>query len=78
MEEIGIDISGRRSKSVAGCSRENYAPILGSATALYWNLEDPAESQGNNEERKGAFVRVRDELKGLILKFITSGSRIES
>ncbi len=92
MEEIGIDISAQYSKSVEGMlSREfdyvitvcdkarEFCPIFpGSAAALHWNLEDPAESQGNIEERKKAFVRVRDELKDLILKFIHSESRIES
>lgn len=89
MEEIGIDISGQWSKSLEGMrSREfdyvitvcdkarEFCPIFpGSTTSLHWDIEDPAAVTGSPEEKKEAFARVRDKLKALILRFISSGSR---
>ncbi len=92
MEEIGIDISGQRSKSVeAMLSQEfdyvitvcdkarEFCPIFpGSTTSLHWDIEDPAAITGSPKEKKEAFSRVRDRLKALILQFISSGSRQSS
>src|SRR5579862_5316314 len=77
MREIGIDISGHRSKSVdefAGqafdfvitvCdnARES-CPIFPAATQrIHWSLDDPAAVQGAEEERLPAFRHVRDLLR---------------
>ncbi len=92
MEEIGIDISGQRSKSVEEmlsqefdyvitvCDKaREFCPIFpGSATSLHWDIEDPAAFTGSPKEKKEAFTRVRDRLKALILQFISSGSRQSS
>ena len=84
MHEIGIDISGHRSKSVdefAGqafdfvitvCdnARES-CPIFPATTLrIHWSLDDPAAVQGSDEERLAAFRRVRDELRDHLQRFI--------
>ena len=83
MKEIGIDISGQRSKSVdefAGQSmdyvvtvcdnaRDN-CPLFPAATErLHWSLEDPAAVQGSEEERLAAFRRIRDQLHERVKTF---------
>ena len=83
MKEIGIDISGHRSKSVdefAGQSidyvvtvcdnaRDN-CPVFPAATEkLHWCLEDPAAVQGSEEERLAAFRRIRDQLQERVKTF---------
>src|SRR5262245_59939539 len=84
MREIGIDISGHRSKSVdefAGqqfdivmtvCdnAREN-CPIFPSKTEhLHWSFDDPAAVTGDWETRLGEFRRVRDEIDARLRKFL--------
>ncbi len=75
LKEIGIDISGYRSKGVesidpstvdaviALCAEEVCPVFLGKAARLHWGLPDPAAAAGNEDAVLGAFRRVRDELK---------------
>ena len=77
MEEIGIDISSQRSKSVDEykdqkfdfvitlCSKvEEACPTLpGEAKRLHWPFLDPGRVEGTEEEILTAFRRVRDGLK---------------
>jgi arsenate reductase len=77
MREIGIDISGHRSKSVdefAGhefdyvitvCDNANeQCPIFGGkAQRTHWSFEDPAAVSGDVEQRLKVFRRVRDEIR---------------
>ena len=78
MREIGVDISGQRSKSVdefAGrefdcvitvCdnAKEN-CPVFPSKTErVHWSFDDPAAAAGGEEERLAVFRRVRDEIRG--------------
>jgi arsenate reductase len=77
MSEIGIDISGHRSKSadefagqafdyvitVCDNARES-CPIFPATTQrIHWSLNDPAAVQGSEEERLAAFRRIRDQLR---------------
>jgi protein-tyrosine-phosphatase len=74
LNEIGIDISGHRSKGLdsidAGsvdavitlCAEEICPVFLGKAHRLHWGLPDPAAAIGNEETRLIAFRSVRDEL----------------
>jgi arsenate reductase (thioredoxin) len=82
MAEIGVDISGQRSKSVdeflaqqfryvvtvCDNARETCPVLPGAAGRLHWSLEDPAAIAGD-EERMAAFRRVRDELQARIRDF---------
>jgi arsenate reductase len=83
MDEIGIDISGHRSKSVdefAGqpfdyvitvCDNANEScPVFPGATVrLHWPFEDPAAVQGSEEDRLAAFRRVRDRIHERMIEF---------
>jgi arsenate reductase len=84
MAEAGIDISKHRSKSamefigqqfdyvVTVCDNaKQTCPIFpGKYEKIHWDLEDPAEAQGNEEERLAFFRRIRDEIKNNIHVFI--------
>jgi arsenate reductase (thioredoxin) len=77
MREIGIDISGHRSKSVeefAGqrfdfvitvCdkARESCPIFPGAPERIHWSYPDPAAAEGSHEEKLRAFRAVRDDLK---------------
>ncbi len=84
MKEIGIDISGQRSKSVdefAGRSfdyvvtvcdnaRDN-CPVFPAGTArLHWSFEDPAAVEGNEDQRLAAFRRIRDQIHERVKAFV--------
>jgi arsenate reductase (thioredoxin) len=83
MRELGIDISGHRSKNVdefAGqpfdyvitvCdnARETCPVFFGKAEKLHHNFEDPVASTGADEERLTVFRRVRDELRAYLREF---------
>ncbi|MGA3127430.1 MAG: arsenate reductase ArsC [Candidatus Korobacteraceae bacterium] len=83
MRELGVDISGHRSKSVeefAGLkfdcvitvcdsARESCPVFFGSAKRLHKSFEDPAAVQGSEEERLAAFRRVRDQLRVYLAEF---------
>ena len=74
LDEIGIDISGHRSKGLesidAGsvdavitlCAEEVCPVFLGKAVRVHWGLPDPAAVTGTEESRLDAFRSVRDEL----------------
>jgi arsenate reductase len=75
LAEIGIDISGHRSKSVNDvppddveavvtlCAEEVCPVFLGKARRIHWGLPDPASAPGDDAARLEAFRRVRDELR---------------
>lgn len=80
LREVGIDISGNRSKSVdefadaeidyvltvCDNAREN-CPYFPARTKLtHHAFEDPADVQGEFEERLAAFRRVRDQIAEFI------------
>src|ERR1700674_4451883 len=74
MRELGIDISGHRSKSVDEFTGQQFecvltvcdnakesCPIFPSKTiTIHRNFEDPAVVQGSEEDRLTVFRRVRD------------------
>ena len=83
MHEIGIDISGHRSKSVDEFAGQAFdyvitvcdnakesCPIFPAATKrIHWSLDDPAAVQGSEEQRLAEFRRVRDQLRSLLRRF---------
>jgi arsenate reductase len=87
MQEIGIDISGHRSKSVdefAGQQLDYVITVCDNAkeacpvfpagvTTLHWPFEDPAAVEGSEEERKAAFRKIRDQIHGRIMVFLNEG-----
>jgi arsenate reductase len=84
MREIGIDISGRRSKSVDEFVHQQFDTVLtvcdharvtcavytGHGHRLHHSFEDPpAEGEGTEAERLAIFRRVRDELRVYLREF---------
>ena len=83
MLELGIDISGHRSKNVAEfegqdfdyvitvCdnARETCPVFFGKARKLHQDFEDPAAVTGSEEQRLASFRRVRDELRDYLRRF---------
>lgn len=89
MDEIGIDISGHRSKSIeefAGqdldyvitvCdnAKESCPAFPGQTKRLHWSLTDPAAVQGSDEERKAVFRMIRDQIQSRIMVFLGGDGR---
>jgi arsenate reductase len=86
MSELGIDISGQRSKNVdefegqrfdyvitvCDNARETCPVFFGAAEKLHHSFEDPpAPFVGPDEERMTIFRRVRDELRAYLREFPT-------
>jgi len=83
MREVGIDISGHRSKAVDEFAGQDFdyvitvcdnakqsCPVFPAKTnRIHWSIEDPAAVQGSEEERLAAFRRVRDELRARLEAF---------
>jgi arsenate reductase len=86
MKELGIDISGHRSKSVVefdglhfdcvitvcDSARESCPVFFGGAKRLHHDFDDPAALNGSEEERLILFRRVRDELRVYLAGFVHS------
>ena len=86
MREIGLDISGHRSKSIDEFARQPFdyvitvcdnakqnCPIFPAATSrIHWRIEDPAAVDGAEQTRLAAFRAARDDLRERLLKFIES------
>jgi arsenate reductase len=76
MGEIGIDISGHRSKhlseflsedirtviTVCGNADQECPVFLGQVARHHWPFDDPAHATGSEEEQLAVFRRVRDEI----------------
>jgi arsenate reductase len=83
MRELGIDISGHRSKSVDEFTGQQFdyvltvcdnakesCPIFPRTTVtIHHNFEDPAALKGSEEERLALFRRVRDEIREYLKAF---------
>lgn len=77
MNEIGIDISGHRSKHLnefLDTNVETVIPVCGNADQAcpmfpgqvnrhHWGFDDPAHAAGSDEEKLAVFRRVRDEIR---------------
>ncbi len=84
MDELGINISGRRSKpadefrgaafdlvmTVCDDAAENCPVWLGQGRVAHISFPDPARAIGTPEERLAAFRRVRDEMRGQVLGYL--------
>ena len=83
MGEIGIDISGHRSKSVdeftgqffdyvvtvCDHARDSCPVFPGGTRRIHWSFEDPAAVEGSEEERLAAFRRIRNQIHERVSKF---------
>ncbi len=83
IRELGIDISGHRSKNVDEFTGQNFHYVLtvcdnakescpifpGKTVAIHRNFEDPAAVQDSEEKRFAVFRRVRDEIRDYLRVF---------
>jgi arsenate reductase (thioredoxin) len=77
MKEIGIDISGHRSKHLDEFLGQNVETVItvcgnadqacpmfpGQVNRHHWGFDDPAHATGTEEEQVAVFRRVRDEIR---------------
>jgi len=89
LKEIGIDISGQRSKAVdefigqrldlvitvCDNARETCPVFPGGVKRLHWPFEDPAAVSGSDEERLAAFRRIRDQIQDRIRIFLNGNDQ---
>lgn len=87
MREVGIDISGQRSKSVEEfldeefdyvitvCDNANeHCPVFpGRAKRLHWSFEDPATAPGDEAAKLAVFRRVRDQIRQQLRAWVSEG-----
>jgi len=86
MDEIGVDVSGHRSKDVREylgrvhfgyvitvCDHaEKNCPIFpGVSVRLHWPFEDPAHFEGSDEEKAARFREVRDQIDARVRAWLT-------
>jgi arsenate reductase (thioredoxin) len=83
LQEIGIDISGHRSKSVDQFAGHIFDYVLticddakescpvnpGHTNHLHRSFADPVFVRGAEDERMAVFRRVRDEIRNLLSEF---------
>jgi arsenate reductase len=84
MREIGIDISGHRSKAVEEFAGREFDYVItvcdnararcpvfpGKTERIHWSFDDPAEASGDVEAVLTVFRRVRDEISERLQEFI--------
>ncbi len=85
MAEVGVDLSGHRSKSVdefvdgeldllvtvCGGARESCPVFLGRVgERRHWPFDDPAEAAGTEDEVMPVFRRVRDEIRSAVERLL--------
>ena len=77
MREIGIDISGHRSKSldeflgqpfdyvitVCDNAKEHCPVFSGDARRIHWSFDDPSAATGDAAAQLAVFRRLRDEIR---------------
>jgi arsenate reductase len=83
MRELGIDISGHRSKHVDEFAGQAFDYVLtvcdhakescplfpGKSVTIHRNFEDPAAFEGSPEQKVALFRRVRDEVRQYLKDF---------
>ncbi len=86
LKEVGLDVSGHRSKSVQEyLGRVNFGYLitvcgdaeekcpttfLGVSQRLHWPFDDPAKVEGTNEEKLAKFRQVRDQIDVRIRRWL--------
>jgi len=84
MREIGIDLSGHRSKSVDDFAGQAFdyvitvcdnakesCPVFPATTKrIHWSIEDPAAFHASEELRRAEFRRIRDQIRSRLHRFV--------
>lgn len=88
MSEVGVDISGQRSKSVNEFLEQPFDAVItvcdqaaeacpifpGPARRIHWSFPDPAAATGDEAARLAAFRRVRDDLGDRFRRWAATGA----
>jgi arsenate reductase len=83
MKEIGIDISGARSKNMDEFADQSFDYVItlcdsaneecplffGGVQKIHMGFDDPAVAQGAEEEIMSIFRKVRDEIEDKLMKY---------
>lgn len=86
MAEIGIDISGHRSKcldeflgtpfdyviTVCDNAKQTCPIFPGKAERIHWSFPDPAEANGTDVEVLAEFRRIRNQIRAKLAEFLSS------
>ena len=89
MAEIGINIHGQTSKTVAGYAGQRFDWVLtvcdtarercpvfpNAARSAHWPVDDPSAVDGPEEARLASFRRARNDLRERIGEFVVATSR---
>ena len=89
MNELGVDISGQRSKTidefrgqsfewfitVCDTAQKNCPVLPGVREVAHWSIEDPSLAEGTPDQRLDAFRRARDLIRNRVRIFILAGGR---
>lgn len=92
MREVGIDISGHRSKNVAEYVGKHFQYVItvcdnakeqcpifpGTSIREHWPFDDPADATGSREEKLAVFRRVRDEIAEKVKEFTTKRKEVKA
>lgn len=84
MQEIGVDISKQKSKSVELFLKQEFDYIItvcdqakescpnfpGETKKIHWSFKDPAIASGDEDEKMKVFRKVRDQIAEKIKGFI--------
>ncbi len=87
MTEVGIDISGHKSKTISQLPTMNFDYVItvcasadaicpvfpGNAKKLHWPFPDPPHDQGKNEKIVNGFRKVRDAIHSQFKKAAEKG-----
>ena len=88
MRELGIDISGHRSKSVDEFAGKHFdyvitvcdnakesCPVFPATTQrIHWSFPDPAAVEGSEAARLAAFRQARDAIRTRLREFVRANS----
>jgi arsenate reductase len=86
MREVGVDVSGQRSKHVDAYAGQGFDYVItvcdsarqacpvfpGGGERLHWDVEDPADTIARGDGRLEAFRAARDELRRRIEELVAS------
>jgi arsenate reductase len=86
MREIGVDISGQRSKSIAEFAGRQFDTVItvcdnaaehcpafpAAPRRIHWSLPDPAAAGGTREEKLVVFRSLRDALEARLREFLAA------
>lgn len=86
MQEIGIDLSGHRSKildefvgeqfdyvvTLCGDANEKCPLFFGGVKRIHLGFSDPSRMTGSDEEVMKEFRKVRDEIRHKLVEFLTT------